>query len=105
MATVSISELSRNASRVVDEVEKTRRPAIVTNHGRVVASLVPVDQEHLEDFILANAPEFVRSLEEAEEDFRQGRMHRLDDVMAEIEAEEKKKRRTGTTPGRRSKRG
>jgi prevent-host-death family protein len=92
MASVSISDLSRNASKVVGEVERSRRPAIVTNHGRVVAALIPVDQEQLEDFILANAPQFVASLAEADDDLREGRVHHLDDVLAEIDAEKRKNR-------------
>lgn len=73
MGTVNIRELSRKTGEVVEEVVTTGRPTLVTRHGRVVAALVPIDEEALEDFVLANAPEFVASMAEADEDLRAGR--------------------------------
>lgn len=58
MGTVSMRDLSRNASGVVDEVARTGRPALVTKHGAPVAALVPVDQSELEDLVLAKAPAY-----------------------------------------------
>lgn len=53
MSVVSIRDLSRNPSAVVDEVERSGRPAIVTRNGKPVAALVRIDQEALEDWLLA----------------------------------------------------
>ncbi|MGH2554562.1 MAG: type II toxin-antitoxin system Phd/YefM family antitoxin [Actinomycetota bacterium] len=72
MGSVGIRDLARNASKVVDEVAKTGRPALVTKRGRPVAAVVPIDERELEDFVLANAPEYVRSRTEADEDLRRG---------------------------------
>ena len=72
MGSVGIRDLARNASKVVDEVARTGRPALVTKRGRVVAAVVPIDERELEDFVLANAPEYVRSRTEADEDLRRG---------------------------------
>jgi prevent-host-death family protein len=72
VGSVGIRDLARNASKVVDEVAKTGRPALVTKRGRVVAAVVPIDERELEDFVLANAPEYVRSRTEADEDLRRG---------------------------------
>lgn len=55
MSTVSIRELQRNASRVVDDVAASGRPALVTRHGHPVAALVPVAERELEDLVLAAA--------------------------------------------------
>ncbi len=89
MSTVSIRELANNASAVVDDVARTRRPAVVTKHGRPVAAVVPIDQDALEDWVLANAPEFVSSMEEADAAIARGEKGlALDEALAAIAAEE-----------------
>lgn len=87
MPTVSIRELQRDVSRVVQDVATTGRPALVTRHGRLMAALVPVAESDLEDFVLANAPEFVKATHEADEDLRAGRARPLDEVLAELDDE------------------
>ncbi len=86
METYGIRELQRRSSEIVDELERSRRPALVTRHGKPVAVLSPIDDDALEDHILANAPEFVASMTEADEDGRAGRTRPLADVVAELEA-------------------
>jgi PHD/YefM family antitoxin component YafN of YafNO toxin-antitoxin module len=66
-------------------LERTRRPALVTRHGKPVAVLSPIDMDALEDFILANAPEYVASMAEADEDAREGRTRPLADIVAELD--------------------
>jgi prevent-host-death family protein len=66
MATIGIRELANHASAVVDEVNRTGRPALVTKNGRPVAVLAAIDEEELLDHALANAPEYVRSMRTAE---------------------------------------
>lgn len=72
MSTVSIRDLANNASAVVDEVATSGRPAVVTKHGKPVAAVVPIDQEALEDWVLANGPEFVANMAEADEEIAGG---------------------------------
>jgi len=83
--TYGIRELQRRSSEIVDELERSRRPALVTRHGKPVAVLSPIDEDALEDFILANAPEYVASMAEADEDGRSGRARPLADVVAELD--------------------
>lgn len=73
MGTIGIRDLSRNASRVIDQVSATGSPMIVTKHGRPVAAVVAVDPEALEDFILATAPEYVAARRTADADLASGR--------------------------------
>lgn len=47
--------------------------------------LSPIDMDALEDFILANAPEYVASMAEADEDAREGRTRPLADIVAELD--------------------
>lgn len=85
MATISIRDLGRRPSQVVDEVIRTGRPAIVTRHGRPVTAMVAIDPDELEDFVLAHAPEFVRATRAADADLRAGRVRTAADIFAEID--------------------
>jgi prevent-host-death family protein len=79
MTTVSIRDLSRRPSEVVDEVARTGRPAIITRRGRAVTAMIAIDPDQLEDFVLANAPEYSRSMRAAVADLRAGRTVTLDE--------------------------
>ena len=85
MPTISIRDLGRRPSQVIDEVVRTGRPAIVTRHGRPVTAIVAVDPDELEDFVLAHAPAFVRSMRAADADLLAGRTRRAADVFAELD--------------------
>jgi len=88
MATVTIRELGRQVSSVVKEVETTKRPTFVTHRGTPVVVLLPVDTAELEDYVLANAPEYVASMAAADEAIEHGGpAASLADVIAEFEAE------------------
>ena len=52
MGTVSIRDLSRKTSSVIDDVVTTGRPALVTKHGKPVAAK---SREFSEDLAAANA--------------------------------------------------
>jgi len=59
----------------------------VTSRGKLVAAVVPVDDEAVADWVLANAPEFVASMAEAEDDLAAGRIVTIDDAFAALETE------------------
>ncbi len=93
MPIVGIRELARRASSLLEQVERTGERILVTRHGRAVALIVPLDSEEFEDFVLANAPEFVQAMEEGDRDLAEGRTRPLHEVLAEID-EEVAKRKT-----------
>lgn len=86
MAHIGIRDLTRHASKVLEEVESSRRPTLVTRHGKPVAALVPVDDEALEDFILATAPEFVDDRTVAEREYAAGETVELDAALADLDS-------------------
>jgi len=89
MPTINTRTLSHNTGEVLAEVERSGRPAIVTVRGRPVAALVPLCDEDLEDWVLANAPEYVANMAEAEAEIAAGvRGQSVADVFAELDAEE-----------------
>lgn len=87
MATVSMRDLARRASDVVEEVTRSGRPALVTRHGRPVAALIRVREEDLEDFILATAPEFIEGRRQADEELARGETRPLSAFLADLQVE------------------
>ncbi len=86
MPTVSIRDLARRSSRVVDDVISSGRPAIITRRGKPVGALIAINPDGLEDFVLANAPEYARSMRDADADLAKGRTRTLADVIDELGA-------------------
>jgi prevent-host-death family protein len=84
MDTIGVRDLSRHPADVIDEVERTGRPVLVTRRGRPAVALVAVNPEELEDFILANAPEFVRGMGLADQELAAGETRPLGEVLSEI---------------------
>jgi prevent-host-death family protein len=87
MPSITIRELSRNTAGVIDDVQKSGRPALVTRNGKFVAAVVPIAEDELEDWILSNAPEFVESMEEANRDLKEGRAVSLSSLLDELDPE------------------
>ena len=85
MAAVNVRELARNTSKVIGDVERMKRPAIITRSGRPVAAVVPIDFDALEDWILANAPVFVEGMQQADEEFRRGETISMDELFDRVE--------------------
>ncbi|HEV2249753.1 MAG TPA: hypothetical protein VGT60_04520 [Candidatus Limnocylindria bacterium] len=82
MAVVNMRELARSTSRVVDSVHRSGRAALVTRGGRPIVAMIPIDQDALEDWIMAKSPGFVASLRKADADLRAGRASSLDAFLA-----------------------
>lgn len=87
MSVITVRDLQRNPAGVLRAVEEDRRPAFVTRRGRPIAVLMPVDEEELLDFVLANAPEYVAGMRAADEGFARGEVGRpLDEVLEELDS-------------------
>ncbi len=82
MPVVNVRKLARQTSRVISSVQTTRRPTLVTRAGRPVAAVVPVDPDLLEDWILANAPEFTQAMAEGDRELRKGKTLSFDIYLA-----------------------
>ncbi len=90
MDTVGVRDLANRASAVLDGLEEGGQPVIVTRRGRPVAVLSAIDTEQFYDYVLAHSPEFVAGRKAAEERFARGEYgERLDDVLAELDADDK----------------
>jgi prevent-host-death family protein len=87
MPVVGIRQLARNASAIIRDVSKTRMPTIVTDRGKPVGVIYPFDEEDLEDYVLANAPEYVARRAQADRDISEGKTFSLAEGLARLEAE------------------
>ncbi len=89
MDTVGVRDLANRASAVLEQLEETGQPVLVTRHGRPVAVLSAIDEEAFHDYVLASAPEFVRDRSEAEDRWARGEQDGtpLEDVIAEFDRE------------------
>jgi PHD/YefM family antitoxin component YafN of YafNO toxin-antitoxin module len=87
MPVVGIRQLARNASAIIHDVSETRRPTVVTDRGKPVGVIYPFDEEDLEDYVLANSPEFVKRLEQADRDIVEGKTLSLAEGLSRLEAE------------------
>jgi PHD/YefM family antitoxin component YafN of YafNO toxin-antitoxin module len=88
MPIVGIRQLARNASAIIHDVSKTRMPTIVTDRGKPVGVIYPFDEEDLEDYVLANAPEYVARRKQADRDIAEGKTFSLAEGLARLEAEQ-----------------
>jgi prevent-host-death family protein len=84
MAAVNVRELARNTSKVIGDVARRKRPTIITRAGRPVAAVVPIDADALEDWILANSPEFVQGMRKADKELRLGQTVGMDEAFASL---------------------
>lgn len=52
----TMRELNQRTAQVVEEVNQSGRPAIVTKHGRFVALIMPLQDAHIESMVLREGP-------------------------------------------------
>ena len=81
---IGVRDLAKNASAIVNGVSSGNERAVITKRGLPVAVIVPVDSTELEDYVLANAPESVSAMSEANAELADGRTISLEDVLAEL---------------------
>ena len=67
---------------VIDEVNEKEDYVLVTERGEPRAALVNID--FFEDLLAANSPDFIKSIEEAREDFKAGRVYTHEQVFGDL---------------------
>jgi len=68
MKFVSIRDLKINGSKVIDSLGE--QDAIVTRNGKPIAALVPIDEDTIEEFIIARNPKLLRELADAKSEYK-----------------------------------
>jgi prevent-host-death family protein len=87
MPVVGIRQLARNASAIIRDVSKTRMPTVVTDRGKPVGVIYPFDEGDLEDYVLANAPEYIARREQADRDIAEGKTIPLEKLLTRFGVE------------------
>jgi prevent-host-death family protein len=80
MPSIGIRELGRSLSAVVREIRETGEPTVVTDRGRPVVLMLPIDEAQLEDFVLANAHAFVSGMKAADDELAAGQTQSLQEA-------------------------
>jgi PHD/YefM family antitoxin component YafN of YafNO toxin-antitoxin module len=88
MAAFSIREFARTASRVVEDVSRTKRRALVTQRGVLVAAVVPLDTERVENLVVPQHLGVLEDLAAGEADIAGGRTVSVRDALAELDDED-----------------
>ena len=82
---VNVRELKNHLSEII---RRSRRgDIVVTSRGRPRAVLHAVSEEDLEDYLLANSPKFLKSLETSYRDYRRKGGVSLKKLIAQTERE------------------
>ena len=77
-------ELKNKTNEILKEVMKGK-PVIITFRGRPAASLSPLREEDIEDFVLESSPKVRRMIAEAEKDIQSGKFISLDEYLANLD--------------------
>jgi prevent-host-death family protein len=80
MKVANTVELKNKTNKILREVMKGQ-PVIITYRGKPAASLTPLSDEGLEDFILENSPKIRKMISEAVKDVKEGKLTSLEEYM------------------------
>jgi len=83
MRVANTVELKNKTNKILKEVMEGS-PVIITYRGKPAASLTPLTEEDLEDFVLENSPRIQRMIAESEKDIKEGKIVSLKDYLAKI---------------------
>ena len=76
--------LKNKTNEILREVMKGN-PVIITYRGKPAASLSPLTEDDLEDFILENSPKIRNMIIQAEKDFQAGKVTPLNEYLAKLD--------------------
>ena len=80
MKVANTVELKNKTNELLREVVKGN-PVIITYRGKPAASLLPLTEDDLEDFILENSPSIRKKIAQADEDIKAGRIVSLEEYL------------------------
>jgi len=78
MKVANTVDLKNKTNKILREVMKGQ-PVIITYRGKPAASLTPLSEDDLEDFILENSPKIRKMISEAIKDVKEGKLTSFDE--------------------------
>ncbi len=79
---VSTTTFRNSLADVIDEVSEKEDYILVTERGEPKVALVNID--FFEDLLMANSPQYIKSIKEAREDFKAGRVYTHEQVFGDL---------------------
>jgi prevent-host-death family protein len=83
MRVTNTVELKNKTNKILKEVMRGS-PVIITYRGKPAASLAPLSEDELEDFILENSPKVQKMIAEAEKDIQAGKVVSLKEYLGRL---------------------
>jgi prevent-host-death family protein len=83
MRVTNTVELKNKTNQILREVMKDS-PVIITYRGKPAASLAPLTDDDIEDFILENSPKIKKMIAEAEKDIQTGKVVSLKEYLVKL---------------------
>lgn len=81
--TVPATTLRNHLSDVIKEVNRKKKKfLLITNKGRPVSAIVNLD--YFEDLLALASPNYIKSIQEAREDYKQGRVYTHQEVFGDL---------------------
>jgi len=80
MRVANTVELKNKTNQILKSVMKGS-PVIITYRGKPAASITPLTEDDLEDFVLENSPKIRKMIAEAEKDIKEGKTLTLDEYL------------------------
>lgn len=81
MRVANTVELKNKTNELLREVMKGN-PLIITYRGKPAASILPLSEDDLEDFVIENSPSIKKKILKAEEDLKAGRVISLHEYLS-----------------------
>lgn len=72
MPTVGIKELKDRASEIIRKVKEEQAPYIITLRGKPSAMIIPLEENEVDDYIVAHHPYFVMLRDKARKEICEG---------------------------------
>jgi len=83
MRVANTVELKNKTNKILKEVMKGS-PVIITYRGKPAASITPLTEDDLEDFILENSPMIQKMIVEAQKDIQAGKVVSLKGYLTKL---------------------
>jgi len=81
MRVANTVELKNKTNELLREVMKGN-PVIITYRGKPAASILPLSEDDLEDFVIENSPSIRKKILKAEEDLKAGKVISFDEYLS-----------------------
>ncbi len=88
MVTAGVRELKNKTSEILRMARK-KGSVIVTSNGKAIAAIIPLDEEGVEDFLIAHNPKIQAAMSRGLKDIKAERTYTAEELLEELDEEER----------------